>query len=135
MRTRLAAPKAQARYHQRSATVEPVCAYREDTLGYRRASSRWTATVQAEIWLKILAYNLMRLHIAKAGVSVSLSLAASPTGIRILAAWIPLSPIATASEPPHAVLLQTRSSPPYRPPKPRSRHAQLPSSREETYLR
>jgi len=107
MRTRLAAPGAQERYHQRIATVEPVFVYLEDTLGYRRASSRWTATVQAEIYLKILAYNLMRLHTVGAVLSVCVSLAASPAGIRILAAWIPLSPIATASRPPYAVLLQT----------------------------
>jgi hypothetical protein len=109
MRTRLAAPGAQARYHQRIAIVEPVFAYLEDVMGYRRASSRLTATVQAEIWLKILAYNLLRLHTVGAVVSVCVSLAASPAGIRILAAWIPLWPSATTPEHPRAVLLQTLS--------------------------
>jgi len=109
MRTRLAAPGAQARYHQRIATVEPVFAYLEDVMQYRRASSRLTATVQAEIWLKILAYNLMRLHTVGAVVSVCVSLAATPAGIRILAAWIPLAPTATAPERPRAWVLQTLS--------------------------
>jgi hypothetical protein len=109
MRTRLAAPGAQERYPQRIATVEPVFAYLEDTLGYRRARSRRTATVQAEIYLKILAYHLMRLHTVGAVMAVCVSLAASPAGIRILAAWIPLTPTATAPERPRALLLQTLS--------------------------
>ena len=84
-------------------------AYLEDVMGYRRASSRLTATVQAEIWLKILAYNLTRLHTVGTVVPVCVSLAASPAGIRILAAWIPLTPTATAPERPRALLLQTLS--------------------------
>lgn len=60
-RARMAQPGADERYRRRIATVEPVFSYIEDTMGYQRASSRFTETVQAEILLKILAYNLYRL--------------------------------------------------------------------------
>lgn len=61
MQTRMAEPGAKARYNQRISTVEPVFAYLEDTMGFRRSSSRTTKTVFAEILLKVLAYNLARL--------------------------------------------------------------------------
>lgn len=60
-RSRMAEPGAEERYRRRMATVEPVFSYIEDTMGFRRASSRNAATVHAEILLKILAYNLTRL--------------------------------------------------------------------------
>jgi transposase len=61
MRERMSQPDAQARYHQRMATVEPVFSYLEDAMGFRRASSRKPATVTAELLLKLLAYNVSRL--------------------------------------------------------------------------
>lgn len=61
MRERLNQPGAQARYHQRMATVEPVFSYLEDTMGFRRLSSRRPETVTAELLLKVLAYNFSRL--------------------------------------------------------------------------
>lgn len=65
MRARMAAPGARARYGQRIATVEPVFSHIEDTMGFRRASSRHTPSVIAEILLKILAHNLQRLGAAR----------------------------------------------------------------------
>jgi transposase len=62
MRRRMSEPGAQERYRRRIATVEPVFSYIEDTMGYQRASSRHAEAVRAEILLKILAYNLYRLH-------------------------------------------------------------------------
>jgi len=61
MRARLATAEGRARYNQRIATIEPVFAYIEAVMGYRRASSRAPSTVLAEILLKILAYNIDRL--------------------------------------------------------------------------
>lgn len=61
MRERMSQPDAQARYHQRMATVEPVFSYLEDAMGFRRLSSRKPATVTAELLLKMLAYNVSRL--------------------------------------------------------------------------
>ncbi|MCU0662471.1 MAG: transposase [Myxococcota bacterium] len=65
MHSRMAEPGAKARYNQRIATVEPVFSYIEDAMGFRRVSSRHTECLKAEILLKILAYNLMRLKAAK----------------------------------------------------------------------
>jgi hypothetical protein len=61
MRERMSQPGAQTRYHQRMATVEPVFSYLEDTMGFRRVSSRVPETVSAELLLKLLAYNVSRL--------------------------------------------------------------------------
>jgi transposase len=61
MRERMSQEGAQARYHQRMATVEPVFSYLEDSMGFRRVSSRKPATVTAELFLKLLAHNVSRL--------------------------------------------------------------------------
>lgn len=61
MRERMSEPGAQERYRRRIATVEPVFSYIEDAMNFRRVSSALTETVQAEIRLKVLAYNLLRL--------------------------------------------------------------------------
>jgi len=61
MRARLATPEGQAHYGRRMAIVEPVFANLEDVIGYRRASTRHTAGVLAEILLKVLAHNVSRL--------------------------------------------------------------------------
>jgi len=65
MRGRLARPGARERYNRRSSTVEPVFSAIEDTMGYRRVSSRLPKTVKAEILLKVLAHNVSRLVTAK----------------------------------------------------------------------
>jgi transposase len=65
MRDRLDQPGGQQRYNQRIATVEPVFASLEDAMGFRRASSRHADTIVAEIFLKILAHNLLRLSAAR----------------------------------------------------------------------
>jgi transposase len=61
MRERMSQQGAQARYHQRMATVEPVFSYLEDAMGFRRVSSRKPCTVTAELLLKLLAHNVSRL--------------------------------------------------------------------------
>jgi transposase len=94
MHARLTTPRGKARYTQRMATVEPVFSVLEDVLGFRRASSRLTDTVHAEILLKVLTYNLMRLETA-AAVPVCVSFAATPRGFRLLAIWLPSGAIAT----------------------------------------
>lgn len=66
MKRRLAEPGAKERYARRIGTVEPVFSYLSDTMGFTRASSRRTETVDAEILLKLLAYNFTRLQ-SKAG--------------------------------------------------------------------
>lgn len=65
MGERMVLPDAHARYQQRMATVEPVFSSLQDTMGYRRASTRQTEAVVAEILLKVLAYNICRLAAAK----------------------------------------------------------------------
>lgn len=65
MRARMAEPGAAERYNQRIATIEPVFAHIEDTMAFRRCSSRHEATVTAEILLKLLAYNVGRLLTAR----------------------------------------------------------------------
>jgi len=65
MRGRLAKPGARERYNRRISTVEPVFSAIEDSMGYRRVSSRLPETVKAEILLKILAHNVSRLVTAK----------------------------------------------------------------------
>ncbi len=61
MRARLATTLGRKRYNQRIATIEPVFAYIESVMAFRRASSRKPSTVVAEILLKVLAYNIDRL--------------------------------------------------------------------------
>ena len=61
MRARLATPEGQAHYGRRMAIVEPVFANLEDVIGFRRASTRHTAAVLAEILLKVLAHNVSRI--------------------------------------------------------------------------
>jgi transposase len=65
MRARLAAPGGRQRYNQRIATIEPVFASIEESMGYRRASSRNSKTIVAEVLLKILAHNVSRLIAAR----------------------------------------------------------------------
>lgn len=65
MRARMAAPDAKKRYGRRIATVEPVFSNIESTMGFRRASSRFEATVVAEVLLKVLAHNVSRLVAAQ----------------------------------------------------------------------
>lgn len=65
MRGRLARPGARERYNRRISTVEPVFSAIEDSMGYRRVSSRLPETVKAEILLKVLAHNVSRLVTAK----------------------------------------------------------------------
>ena len=89
MRARLTTPEGKARYAKRMATIEPVFSILEDVMGYRRASSRLTNTVHAEILLKVLTYNLTRLEKAGAVVPVCVSFAATPRGFRLLAIWLP----------------------------------------------
>jgi transposase len=61
MRTRMARPGARERYSERIATVEPVFSFLEDSMGFRRSSSRHASTITSEILLKLLAYNIDRL--------------------------------------------------------------------------
>lgn len=61
MRDRMAQPGAIERYNKRIATVEPVFSFLEETMGFRRATSRHKETVVSEVFLKILAYNIDRL--------------------------------------------------------------------------
>lgn len=65
MRGRLARPGARERYNRRISTVEPIFSAIEDSMGYRRVSSRLPETVKAEILLKVLAHNVSRLVTAK----------------------------------------------------------------------
>ena len=61
MEERMSRPGAKERYDRRIATVEPVFSFMQDAMAFRRCSSRLTATVKAEVLLKILAYNIDRL--------------------------------------------------------------------------
>ena len=65
MRDRLTRPGARERYNRRISTVEPVFSAIEDSMGFRRVSSRLPETVRAEILLKVLAHNVARLVTAK----------------------------------------------------------------------
>ncbi|WP_224373172.1 transposase [Hyalangium versicolor] len=78
MRERMSQEGAQARYHRRMATVEPVFSYLEDSMGFRRVSSRKPSTVTAEILLKLVAYNISRLFACSSLWCVGLLL--RPTG-------------------------------------------------------
>jgi transposase len=61
MRQRMSEPNAAERYGKRIATVEPVFSILEDRMQYRRVSTRHEKNSVAEILLKLLAYNLVRL--------------------------------------------------------------------------
>jgi hypothetical protein len=65
MRRRMAEPGARDRYGQRIATIEPVFSNIEDTMGFRRASSRHPSTIVAEVLLKVVAHNLSRITAAR----------------------------------------------------------------------
>lgn len=58
---RMAEPDHKAFLRKRGATVESMYSVLEDTMQYRRVSSRHTATVQAEVVLKVLVYNQSRI--------------------------------------------------------------------------
>jgi transposase len=99
MSERMAEPGAKQRYNKRIATVEPVFSYIEDAMGFRRASSRKTETVKAEILLKVLAYNLLRLRAAKSVVACSFAGVYSGSRFRPLVSWMPiLSTISSAPD-------------------------------------
>jgi hypothetical protein len=71
MAERMAKEGAEERYRRRIATVEPVFSYIEDTMRFTRLSSRLSSTVEGEILLKVLAYNLYRLFFCpSAGVAI-----------------------------------------------------------------
>jgi transposase len=61
MRERMSQPDAAARYAKRIATVEPVFSNIQDTMGFRRVSTRLARGVRGEIFLKFLAHNIARL--------------------------------------------------------------------------
>jgi hypothetical protein len=61
MRRRMRHRNAPARYLRRFATAEPVFSLLEDTMGFRRCSSRFPQTIRAEVLLKLFALNLSRL--------------------------------------------------------------------------
>lgn len=65
MRERWQQPGARERYNQRIATVEPAFANLEETMGFRRASSRHHKSIVAEVLLNVLAHNLSRLAAAR----------------------------------------------------------------------
>ena len=99
MKERMSKPDAKARYNKRIATIEPVFGYIEDAMNFRRSSSRKTETVKAELLLKLLAHNLMRLAAAERrraadGASPHFFCACfsgvwTSDGARPLAAWLP----------------------------------------------
>ncbi len=99
MRERMAEDGAKARYNKRIATVEPVFSYIEDTMGFRRVSSRKTETVRSEILLKILAYNLSRLGAGAAARLVRVSGVYCDSRFRLLAAWAPSGSTPSETEP------------------------------------
>lgn len=65
MRRRMSSPGATERYGQRIATVEPAFSNIEDSMAFRRASSRHPTTIVAEVLLKIVAHNLSRITAAQ----------------------------------------------------------------------
>lgn len=70
MRARMARADATPRYNRRIATIEPVFSGLESAMGFRRLSTRHAAGVEAEITLKLLAYNLGRLMALVGGEGV-----------------------------------------------------------------
>jgi transposase len=65
MRERMAQDGARKRYNKRIATIEPVFSYIEDTMAFRRVTTRKAEAAEAEILLKVFAYNLSRLLVAR----------------------------------------------------------------------
>jgi transposase len=63
-RERIADAAIKARYNERIATIEPVFAYLEDVLQYRRASSAKAESIRGEVYLKVMTYNITRLQAA-----------------------------------------------------------------------
>jgi transposase len=61
MRERMSRDDAPKLYGERIATIEPVFSFIEDSMAFRRVSSRLPQTVRAEILLKVLAHNIARL--------------------------------------------------------------------------
>lgn len=61
MRSRMSEPDAAARYSRRIATIEPVFSQIQDTMGFRRVSTRFARGARGEIFLKFLAHNIARL--------------------------------------------------------------------------
>lgn len=68
LRTRMQGEERKALYSKRPAVVESMYSVVEDTMGFRRASSRHPGTTQSETVLKLVAYNLSRLWVADAAV-------------------------------------------------------------------
>ena len=66
LQMRMQDPERKAVYDKRGPVVESMFSVLEDAMGFRRVSSRLRATSQAEIVLKVLAYNLTRLWAADA---------------------------------------------------------------------
>lgn len=66
LQVRMQDPERKAVYDKRGPVVESMFSVLEDAMGFRRVSSRLRATSQAEIVLKVLAYNLTRLWAADA---------------------------------------------------------------------
>jgi hypothetical protein len=73
LRQRMEDPVRKALYGKRGPIVESMYSVLEDAMEFRRVSSRHPATTQAEIVLKILAYNLSRLQV--------------PTAVALRRAW------------------------------------------------
>lgn len=65
MRKRMAEQGAKERYNRRIGTIEPIFSTVTDARGYRRVSSRHPEAIQSEIYLALLAHNLMCLDAAK----------------------------------------------------------------------
>ena len=61
MHERMSRPEAKGLYAKRMATIEPVFAFLESVMGFRRAATRLRESVLAEVSLNILAYNIARL--------------------------------------------------------------------------
>ena len=98
---RLAMPGGQERYNKRIATVEPVFSYIEDAMHFTRASSRRTKTVHAEVMLKVIGYNILRLN-AAAGRARSLRVfrfvfSVDALGTWLSAVWLPVEDIPSAT--------------------------------------
>lgn len=87
MKVKRQSPEGKTRYAKRIATVEPVFSYLEDVMGYRRVSSRMETAALAEISLKALTYNLLRLRNAKRLACISLVVEARATGELFFELW------------------------------------------------
>lgn len=78
MRDRLNKPAAKERYNQRIATVEPVFSDIQCAMGYRRVTSGKKQSVQAEVLLKVVAYNIKRVLRMSAMRSVAMQVDMEP---------------------------------------------------------